>query len=67
MSAMVANRLLKKWLKKADLLEGELRSALMLYEEDDEVHLVNVTLRLNEAGKIEVARVLQNINVEDAI
>lgn len=67
MSAMVANRLLKKWLKKADLLEGEMRSALMLYEEDDEVHLVNVTLRLNESGKIEVARVLQNINVEDAI
>jgi hypothetical protein len=64
---MVANRLLKKWLKKADLLEGEMRSALMLYEEDDEVHLVNVTLRLNESGKIEVARVLQNINVEDAI
>jgi len=63
---MVANRLLKNWLKKEKLEEGELRSALMLYEEKEEVHLVSVTLVLNSDGKIEVNRVLQNINVDDA-
>jgi hypothetical protein len=67
MSAMVANRLLKKWLQKATLEPGELRSALMMYEEDNEVRLVNVTLKINQEGKVEVARVLQNINVDDAI
>jgi hypothetical protein len=66
MSAMVANRLLKNWLKKSKLEPGELRSALMLYEEKEEVHLVSVTLKLNAEGKIEVNRVLQNINVDEA-
>ena len=66
MSAMVANRLLKNWLKKAKLEDGELRSALMLYEENEEVHLVSVTLKINAEGKIEVNRVLQNINVDEA-
>lgn len=64
---MVANRLLKKWLQKTTLEPGELRSALMMYEEDNEVRLVNVTLKINQEGKVEVARVLQNINVDDAI
>jgi len=63
---MVANRLLKNWLKKSKLEPGELRSALMLYEEKEEVHLVSVTLKLNAEGKIEVNRVLQNINVDEA-
>ena len=63
---MVANRLLKNWLSKTELQEGELRSALMLYEEKEEVHLVSVTLKLNAEGKIEVNRVLQNINVDEA-
>ena len=64
---MVANRLLKNWLKKSELQEGELRSALMLYEEKEEVHLVSVTLKINADGKIEVARVLQNINIDEAL
>ena len=63
---MVANRLLKNWLSKTELQEGELRSALMLYEEKEETHLVSVTLKLNPEGKIEVARVLQNINIDEA-
>jgi len=63
---MVANRLLKNWLSKTELQEGELRSALMLYEEKEETHLVSVTLKLNAEGKIEVARVLQNINIDEA-
>ena len=66
MSGMVANRLLKNWLSKTKLQEGELRSALMLYEEEEETHLVSVTLKINDEGKIEVARVLQNINIDDA-
>lgn len=63
---MVANRLLKNWLSKTKLEEGELRSALMLYEENEETHLVSVTLKLNAEGKIEVGRVLQNINIDEA-
>jgi len=63
---MVANRLLKNWLSKTELQEGELRSALMLYEEKEETHLVSVTLKLNADGKIEVARVLENINIDEA-
>jgi len=66
MSAMVANRLLKNWLKKTGLEPGELRSALMLYEENDEVHLVSVTLKIDDDGKIKVNRVLQNINIDEA-
>jgi len=66
MQGMVANRLLKNWLSKTELQEGELRSALMLYEEKEETHLVSVTLKLNAEGKIEVARVLQNINIDEA-
>lgn len=66
MSGMVANRLLKNWLSKTELQQGELRSALMLYEENEETHLVSVTLKINDEGKIEVARVLQNINIDDA-
>jgi hypothetical protein len=66
MQGMVANRLLKNWLSKTELQEGELRSALMLYEEKEETHLVSVTLKLNADGKIEVARVLQNINIDEA-
>jgi len=63
---MVANRLLKNWLSKAKLEEGELRSALMLYEEKGETHLVSVTLKINDDGKIEVNRVLANINIDEA-
>jgi len=66
MSGMVANRLLKNWLSKTELESGELRSALMLYEENEETHLVSVTLKLNPEGKIEVSRVLQNINIDEA-
>jgi len=64
---MVANRLLKGWLKKIDLEEGELRSSLMMYEEDGNTHLVSVTLKINSTGKIEVARVIQNINIDDVL
>ena len=64
---MLANRLLKGWLKKIDLEEGELRSSLMMYEEDEETHLVSVTLKLNDVGKIEVARVIQNINIDEVL
>jgi len=67
MQKMVANRLLKGWLKKIDLEEGELRSSLMMYEEDGKTHLVSVTLRLNADGKVEVARVIQNINIDDVL
>jgi hypothetical protein len=67
MQTMIAKRLLKTWLKKADIQAGELRPALMMYEEDDEVFLVSLTLKVNAEGKLEVSRVLQNINVDDAI
>ena len=64
---MVANRLLKTWLKKVELEEGELRACLMMYEENGTSHLVSVTLKLNQDGKIEVARVLQNINIDEVL
>ena len=64
---MVSNRLLKTWLKKVDLKEDELRASLMMYEENGTSHLVSVTLKLNKDGKIEVARVLQNINIDEVL
>jgi len=67
MQTMVAKRLLKKWLQSTELQPGELRNALMMYEEDSDIYLVSMTLRVNDAGKLEVARVLQNINIDDAI
>lgn len=67
MQKMVANRLLKTWLKKVDLKEDELRASLMMYEENGTSHLVSVTLKLNQDGKIEVARVLQNINIDEVL
>ena len=67
MQKMVANRLLKTWLKKVELEEGELRACLMMYEENGETHLVSTTLKVNEQGLIEVARVLQNINIDEVL
>jgi len=67
MQTMVAKRLLKKWLQNTELQKGELRNSLMMYEEDGDIYLVSLTLRVNEAGKLEVARVLHNINIDDAI
>jgi hypothetical protein len=67
MQAMIAKRLLKTWLKNVEVLPGELRPALMMYEEDNEIFLVSMTLKVNEQGKLEVARVLQNINIDDAV
>jgi hypothetical protein len=67
MQAMIAKRLLKTWLKNVEVLPGELRPALMMYEEDGEIFLVSLTLKVNEQGKLEVARVLQNINIDDAV
>lgn len=67
MQTMIAKRLLKKWLQNTELQQGELRNALMMYEENDEIYLVSMTLRVNDTGKLEVARVLHNINIDDAI
>ena len=64
---MVAKRLLKKWLKQVYLEPGEFTSALMMYEKDDDVHLMSVTCSETEDGKIVVSRVLLNINLDDAI
>lgn len=67
MSSMVAKRLLKKWLQNSPPEEGELRTALMMYEEKGDVHLVQVGLRLNEGGLVEVSRVIQKINIDEAV
>jgi hypothetical protein len=68
MSGMVAKRLLKKWLQNTKVEPGELRTALMMYEENNEIHLINVGLGLNpKTNRIEVCRVIQRINVDDAI
>jgi hypothetical protein len=67
MQSMIANRLLKKWLSKITLEKGELRPALMLYEEDGESYLVTITLRVNEDKKLEVARVVDNVNLDEAL
>lgn len=67
MQKMVANRLLKGWLKKIELEEGELRSALMMYEEDGKTHLVSVTLKITNKGGVEVARTIQNINIDEIL
>ncbi len=67
MQSMIANRLLKKWLSKITLEKGELRPALMLYEEKGESYLVTVTLRINSDNKLEVARVVDNVNLDDAL
>ena len=67
MQKMVANRLLKTWLKKVELLPEELRACLMMYEEDGNTHLVSMTVKVNEAGKLELARVLDNINIDEVL
>lgn len=67
MQTMVAKRLLKKWLKQVDLQEGEFTSALMMYEKDEDVHLMSVTCSETDDGKIVVNRVLLNINIDEAI
>ena len=67
MQKMVANRLLKTWLKKVDVLPDELRACLMMYEEDGSTHLVSMTVKTNEQGKLEVSRVLQNINIDEVL
>ena len=67
MQTMVAKKLLKNLLKNTDLEGDEIRGSLMLYEENNEVFLVSVTLRINSDGKLEVSRVLQNVNVDDAL
>ena len=67
MQKMVANRLLKTWLKKVKLEPEELRACLMMYEEDGQTHLVSMTVKVNEAGKLELARVLDNINIDEVL
>ena len=67
MQSIIANRLLKKWLSKITLQEGELRPALMLYEEKGESYLVTITLRVNDDEKLEVARVVDNVNLDEAL
>ena len=67
LNTMVAKRLLKKFLREADLQEGEFTSALMMYEQDGDVHLMSVTCSQTEDEKILVNRVLLNINIDDAI
>lgn len=67
MQTMVAKRLLKKWLKEVTLEEGEFTSALMMYEQDGDVHLMSVTCKQSEDKQIVVNRVLLNINIDDAI
>ena len=67
MQAMVAKRLLKKWLSDIDLEEGEFTSALMMYEKDGDVYLMSVTCQETDDGQIMVSRVLSNINIDEAI
>ena len=67
MQAMVAKRLLKKWLSDIDLEEGEFTSALMMYEKDGDVYLMRVTCQETDDGQIMVSRVLSNINIDEAI
>jgi len=67
MQSMIAKRLLKTWLKNVALEPGELRPALMMYEEEGDIFLVSMTVKVNAQGKLEVARVLQNINIDDAV
>ena len=64
---MVAKRLLKKWLKDVPLQDGEFTSALMMYEQDGDVHLMSVTCRQTDDNEIVVSRVLLNINIDDAL
>lgn len=64
---MVAKRLLKKWLKDVPLEDGEFTSALMMYEQDGDVHLMSVTCRETDDKEIVVSRVLLNINIDDAL
>jgi len=67
MQAMVAKRLLKKWLSDIKLEEGEFTSALMMYEKDGDVYLMSVTCQETDGGEILVSRVLSNINIDEAI
>ena len=67
MQTMVAKRLLKKWLKDVPLEDGEFTSALMMYEQDGDVHLMSVTCRETDDKEIVVSRVLLNININDAL
>lgn len=67
MQTMVAKRLLKKWLKDVPLEDGEFTSALMMYEQDGDVHLMSVTCRETDDKEIVVSRVLLNINIDDAL
>ena len=54
-------------LKKIELEEGEVRSALMMYEENGKTHLVSVTLKISSEGEVQVARTIQNINIDEIL
>ena len=70
MKQMIANRLLKQWVRKVELMEGEQMAALLLFERGGDTFLNTVALKMEgEAGdqRLVVSRIVSSINIEDAL
>lgn len=68
----LADGLIGKFLKGAELQEGEDKAVLMLFEEQDTktgntVPLFTVCAVKIEAGSLKVVRVIESINVNEAL
>lgn len=62
----VAKNLIGKWLKSVPLQEGEVNTALLMYEEGDKIFLLSVGLKSVE-GALVVSRVIHHVNLDEAI
>lgn len=61
----ISDGLIGKWLKTQELKEGEDKPVLMMFEENDKTMLLVCAVRITD--KIEVTRVIESIDVEDAL
>ena len=70
MKEKVAKNLIGKWLKNIQLEEGEINSALVMYQEgkgnNEAIYLLVVGLAVKD-GVLCVNRVIQHVNIDEAI
>lgn len=70
MKQMIANRLLKQWVRNIELEDGEQMAALLLFERGGDTFLNTVALKMEgNSGeqKLVVSRMISSINIEDAL
>jgi len=70
MKQMIANRLLKQWVRNIELEDGEQMAALLLFERNGDTFLNTVALKMEgNSGeqKLVVSRMISSINIEDAL